>query len=244
MIRQVMEEKGVGFEKEFRWRGGAVSRVEGFSDAVFAFAVTLLVVSLEVPRTFDDLMRTMKGFVAFGLCFTLLAWIWYNHYIFFRRYGLQNTLTITLNSILLFVILFYIYPLKFLFTLLINMWFGYESVTGVLANASEMNMLMIIYSIGFLSIFSVYFFLYLHAYGKREELELDPVETLYTKAGCFSHTINMAIAVLSILIVVFGGSKWAAVAGIVYGLIGPAQGVFWKITTKKIGTLTGSLEVP
>lgn len=234
MIRQAMEAKGVGFEKDFRWRGGDVSRVEGFSDAVFAFAVTLLVVSLEVLRTFDDLIRTMKGFVAFALCFTLLAWIWYNHYLFFRRYGLQNTLTITLNCVLLFVILFYIYPLKFLFTLLINMWFGYESIAGVITSPEQMRTLMIIYSIGFLSIFSVYFCLYLHAYARRQELELDAVETLHTKTGFLSHTINMAVAVFSILIVVIAGPQGSPFAGMIYALLGPAQGIFWAIMSKKI----------
>jgi hypothetical protein len=40
----------------FLWRGQNVSRVERFSCAVFAFAITLLTVSLEVPETFDELL--------------------------------------------------------------------------------------------------------------------------------------------------------------------------------------------
>jgi len=40
--------------RNFRWRGGEITRLEGFTDAVFAFAVTLLVVSLEVPHTFEN----------------------------------------------------------------------------------------------------------------------------------------------------------------------------------------------
>jgi uncharacterized membrane protein len=59
----------------FRWRGGEVSRLEGFSDAVFAFAITLLVVSLEVPKTFEELLGTMRGFLAFAACFAILLWI-------------------------------------------------------------------------------------------------------------------------------------------------------------------------
>jgi len=56
-------------EPHFRWRGGEITRLEGFTDAVFAFAVTLLAVSLEVPHTFQELPMAMKGFFAFAICF-------------------------------------------------------------------------------------------------------------------------------------------------------------------------------
>src|SRR5262245_759916 len=74
----------------FRWRSREITRVEGFSDAVFAFAVTLLVVSLEVPQTFHELRESMDGFVAFALGFALLFWIWFQQYLFFRRFGLTD----------------------------------------------------------------------------------------------------------------------------------------------------------
>jgi len=37
---------GQAGETDFRWRGGGVSRIEALSDAVFALALTLIVVSL------------------------------------------------------------------------------------------------------------------------------------------------------------------------------------------------------
>src|SRR5438045_8581584 len=87
MISELAGHQLVPPEKNFRWRGGEITRLEGFTDAVFAFAVTLLVVSLEVPHTFAELMAAMKGFVAFAICFAVLLQVWYYPYLFSRRYG-------------------------------------------------------------------------------------------------------------------------------------------------------------
>src|SRR3712207_792804 len=109
---------------EIPWRSHEILRIEGISDAVFAFAVTLLVISLEVPRTFTELWEVMHGFLAFAVSFALLFQIWYAQHLFFRRYALQDRLTITLNAVLLFCVLFYVYPLKFLFAFLVSGFFG------------------------------------------------------------------------------------------------------------------------
>ncbi|HMW37714.1 MAG TPA: TMEM175 family protein, partial [bacterium] len=111
-------------DPHFRWRGHEVTRVEAFSDAVFAFAMTLLVVSLEVPKNLSQLLETMRGFPAFATCFTILVMLWYWHYKFFRRFGLQDRFTIVWNAALLFVVLFFVYPLKFVMTLVVNMMMG------------------------------------------------------------------------------------------------------------------------
>lgn len=103
MIREKLIDKRIGDNKQFRWRSHEVSRTEGLSDAVFGFAITLLVVSLEVPKTYSELMQTMRGFGAFAISFALLFIVWYNQYKFFRRYGLQDNVTMLLNGVLLFV---------------------------------------------------------------------------------------------------------------------------------------------
>src|SRR5690606_39317927 len=89
------------------------SRIEALSDGVFAFALTLLVVSLEVPGTLDELLADLSGFGAFALSFGALLLIWAVRNGFFRRYGLPDGWPTILNGGLLFVGLCYGFPREF-----------------------------------------------------------------------------------------------------------------------------------
>ena len=232
MLREKLIKKGNPKEPEFRWRSDKVTRLEGFSDALLAFAMTLLVVSLEVPKTYDQLMMAMRGFIAFAICFVFLVGIWYSHYTYFRRYGIITPYTVCLNSVLLFVILFYVYPLKFLFTTLINLAWGINKVVladGTVAkiiSASQMPTLMIIYGIGYIAVFLVFALLYIHAYRKREFLNLNAIETHITREFIQRKFIYILFGIVSISLAVVAKLLpvpfFGAMSGWIYTLIGPA----------------------
>jgi uncharacterized membrane protein len=219
-------EKDIGRSGSFRWRGHEISRIEGLSDAVFAFAITLLVVSLEVPKTFSELAETMHGFGAFLVSFLLLFAVWFTQYKFFRRYGLKDTPTVLLNAALLFVVLFYVYPLKFLFSFLIDRFTGGHgevrlpngNVVAMIENYDQMASLMTIFNLGYLAVFGVFVLLFWHAYRKREVLELNELERFDTRESIQESALNCGIAVLSLSIVVIGGSGRAGLAGLAYML--------------------------
>lgn len=197
-----------------------VSRLEGFSDAVFGFALTLLVVSLEAPKNVNELWHLVQGLVPFALTFAMVVWIWYEHNIFFRRYGMQDNLTIFLNAILLFVVLFYVYPLKYLTTAMVGQFFMDDA-----PKMSDGRMVMWIYSAGVLAIFATFWLLHRHAWRKRGELDLTPAEELTLRFSTRSHLISASLAVVSLLLLLAGRFvPDPQFSGWVYALMGPLHG--------------------
>ena len=226
MIRQHLFDKRAPADPMFRWRGGDVSRIEGLSDCVFAFALTLIVVSLEVPQTVAELYAVLKTFPAFAICFIMLVSVWYHHYKFFRRFGLEDVTTIVMNTVLLFVVLFYVYPLKFVFSSLLNAIFDLEGPRMGDSTLLDGRILMTIYSVGVVLIFGMFALMHARGVRMREQLELDELEIYLSKTEIGSHLITAGIAVVSVLLAWFGGRQGPFYAGIIYFVMGPAQ-AFW-----------------
>jgi uncharacterized membrane protein len=202
-----------------------ISRLEAFSDAVFAFALTLLVVSLDVPTSYDELIQLMAGFIPFGASFALLIWIWYEHNIFFRRYGLQDPVTTALNAVLLFVVLFYVYPLKFLFTAAFSFLLPVVGTT-LRVSPVELARLFAIYGAGFVVLFGMFALLYAHAYRRREALELTEMETFELRAQGGAHLVSAAVGVIAVAIALLAPQPWPQFSGFVYFLMGPAHWIY------------------
>jgi len=208
--------------EKFRHRAKEILRIEALSDAVFAFSVSFLVASLEVPQTFDELKIIAKGAIPFFATVALLFLLWYQQYIFFRRYNLNDFTTILLNLMYLAIILFYVYPLKFLFSVLISSWPGInlfpkaaEKGLIVLANR-DFPRLIILFSIGYFFIWILIYLMHKRALFFSKKLVLSTSEILFTikeKRGALWN----AFVGLSAIILALMGIEW--LAGICYLLI-------------------------
>ena len=240
MLRRSLAQRRIGGEEGFSWRGQEVLRIEGFADAVFGFAVTLLVVSLEVPNTFDELLATMRGFFAFAISFVLFYLVWYDHYKFFRRYGLNDNFTMHLSTLLLFVVLFYIYPLKFLFTALMDQLLGFSTQVGSSSGnvietiePEQWPLLMVIFGAGFVVVQLVFALLYWRAYALRGMLNLNGYEASITRQEIQGYLILAGIGLASIAIALLGGEEAISWAGWVYLLSWPLMTIHGYIMAQR-----------
>lgn len=83
------------------------NRLEAFSDGVFAVAITLLVLELNVPtgeRLWHELGQEWPSFAAFAVSFWVIGIIWVNHHSVIDHIGRANRTVLFLNLLLLFAV--------------------------------------------------------------------------------------------------------------------------------------------
>jgi uncharacterized membrane protein len=237
MIRKLFSAghtKGIGSTRK---RDFEIQRIETFSDGVFAFAVTLLIVSLQVPQSFEELLTSIRGFFAFGISFTVLISIWTEQHRFFRTYGMEDGLTIVLNGALLFIVLFYTYPLKFLFTLLFSDQIYGPHNSPLKITDHQMPTLMMIYALGFITIYSLFFLMYFSVYKKSRQLGFSPVKKFDCKTNMYKELIMICTGFCSLLFALLLSDKESGNSGMIYILLLPAITIFFifrKRTRRKL----------
>jgi len=185
-----------------------INRIEAFSDAVFAFAATLLVVSVSMDESSSVLLIDWLAFIGFAVSFFVLVSLWWLHYNFFRRTNYMDNWIIAINSVLLFVVLYYIFPLKSL----INSMAGRQRLT-----MDDFSSLFQLYSLGFLLIFSCFSLLYYRAYKMTKKDNPDYDLLFYAR----HFAIYILVALVSIFVSRFRIGLDFVLPGVIYALLGP-----------------------
>ncbi|MFO0839836.1 MAG: TMEM175 family protein [Phycisphaerae bacterium] len=206
---------------EFRRRGVEVSRLEAFSDCVMAFALTLLVISLEVPKDPAEMLLKMRDALPFAVCFGIFMQIWFRHWAFFRRYGLTTPTVMALNTLLLFVLLLYVYPLRYVFWA----WLGAQDDPSHAAatramTPDQVRQIFVIFGVGYAAVFVIFALLHMHALRMSAQLELTPPERCDTRNRILGDVATAALAGGSIAIALYAPTRWVGFAGWSYALVG------------------------
>ena len=213
--------KKLPIENHFRLRGKETSRLDTFIDAAFAFATTMLVISVgNIPNNFSELIIAFKSIPSFLASFASIVFIWLGHRKWSRRYGVENYKTILLSFGLVFVLMIYIYPLRLVFSALFSWISGnYFPSEFVISSASELTSLFVFYGLGFAAISILLGLLFQHAYKLRHNLLLDKVEVLLTKYEITSWLVMASTSVLSALFAAIMPLNIGVFAGFVYILL-------------------------
>jgi uncharacterized membrane protein len=215
----------------FVHRGQQVTRLEAFVDAAFAFAVTLLVISIDaIPDSTAALVLALKAVPSFAACFAMIAMFWAAHARWSRRYGFDDVASTVLGLLLVFVVLVYVYPLRLQFGVFFA-WAtdGWLPSPMRIDSEADIGFMFLVYGLAFAMMSLCVLGLYAHAWRQRAQLGLDRHERAGTLAEIAMYAFFVAVALLSIALATWAprhAPRFVGLAGMVYALLmltGPVE---------------------
>ena len=186
----------------FRLRGMEMTRLEGFVDATFAFAVTMLIIAgQQVPDDVSALLAAFRHVPAFAASVAVLAIFWRGHWVWSRRFGLEDGISTVISWALVFTMLIYVYPLKVIF----GGMFAALSDLRVgqpirVQSVAEGRAIFALYALGFSALALEIMLLNLRAWFLRTPLRLNAREELMTRAAVEGWSIPFVIGLVSLVL--------------------------------------------
>jgi hypothetical protein len=187
----------------FRLRGMEMTRLETFIDAAFAFAISMLVIAAQqIPDNIVALLAAFKNVPTFVCSIAVLGIFWRGHWLWSRRYGLEDGASILISWAMIVTILILIYPLKAIFG---AMWFLISSgqvgqQLSLHTTESQARTIFAIYALGLVAISAEILLLNFRAWQLREPLRLNAFERLVTGGELTGWSIPVSVGLVSLIL--------------------------------------------
>jgi uncharacterized membrane protein len=178
------------------YRGEVAGRLDNLTDAVFGIAITLLIFNQVNPNSFSNLLSFTKTLPAFMVSISFVLLIWREHQRFSQVYSLEDGHLAIYNTFFIALVIFYVYPLRFLSLFLTNLFFDTHiavSISGV-----QVPSLMVYYGLAAFALYFLLFLYYLRAFNNRNALELSDYEVFYTRFQLIKMLIMFGVPLLSV----------------------------------------------
>ena len=223
----------------FRLRGMEMTRLETFIDAAFAFAISMLVIAAQqIPDNIQALLAAFKNVPTFVCSIAVLGIFWRGHWLWSRRYGLEDRASILISWAMIVTILIFIYPLKAIFG---AMWYLLSSGQvgqpfSLHTTESQARTIFAIYALGLIAISAEILLLNLRAWQLREPLRLNARERLVTRGELTGWSIPVSVGIISFVLALILPREQIAWSGWVYfsmALLVPLHSAYRRRRTKQ-----------
>lgn len=183
-------------DEPIRFLGEENARLNNLIDAVFGIALALLTFSVTDANSFSDLLIFAKSFPAILVSIILLYLVWKEHVSFNAVFNINGFKLQLLNLIFIALVIFYVYPLRFMTKLLTSMFFKLDIDLSI--KPGEIPDLMIYY--GAIA-FAIYFTLYFcYSVVLKQDLKLTEYEIFYTQSQKMRMLMMAAVPFVSLIV--------------------------------------------
>jgi hypothetical protein len=186
----------------FRLRGIEMTRLETFIDAAFAFAISMLVIAAQqIPDNIQALLAAFKNIPTFVCCIAVLGIFWRGHWLWSRRYGLEDSASILISWAMIVTVLILMYPLKAIFG---AMWYllsgGHVGQRFSLhTTESQARTIFAIYALGLIAISAEILLLNFRAWQLRDPLRLNARERLMTRGELTGWSVPVGVGIVALI---------------------------------------------
>jgi hypothetical protein len=154
-----------------------------------------------IPDDINTLLAAFKNVPTFIASVVVLGIFWRGHWLWSRRYGLEDGVSSFISWGLLVTVLIYIYPMKALFgSMFYLLGDGQLGQSLGIRTETQARSLFTIYGLGFTAIALEILLLHCRAWQLREPLRLNDQEQILTRAHILGWTIPLGVGVIAVVL--------------------------------------------